>query len=256
MSTGFIADIHLHPGAPDVAQLLTRYLNEAREFDVLWILGDLFDAWIGDDSPFGALSEPMEVLQALSVSGTSVHLMRGNRDFLLGKVFAERTGTTVHATDHVIIDLATGLPKNEHTPEQANLCLLMHGDTLCTDDVAYLKLRETLWGAPWRNDFLARSLEERTLIAQQMREGSKDAMKGKSTTILDVTGDAVCQALSKHGVNTVLHGHTHLPADHRPAAAGAAADSRRVVLGDWHADGAQVAACDRQGILQFMHYQT
>lgn len=255
MSIGFIADLHLHRDAPEVSALAARYFREARELDVLWILGDLFDAWIGDDCPFTDLEPAMAELTSLCASGTSVHVMHGNRDFLLGQGFADRTGVQVHTADHVLIDQSTGLPV-DHTGSQGSTdtYLLMHGDTLCTDDTDYLALRETLRSPAWQGDFLNRPIAERAAIAQQMRDGSRDAMKGKTTAILDVADEAVQQTLLEQGVSTLIHGHTHRPADHQPATTHAPHDSRRVVLGDWHADGAQVALLDSHSGLRLTPY--
>ena len=254
MSTGFIADLHLDESAPAVSAAAEAYFRAASEFDVLWILGDLFDAWIGDDRPFAELSAPMQALSDLVASGTDVHLMHGNRDFLLGTGFSERTGVHVHANDAVIIELDTGLPFTGNDPGHAELCLLMHGDTLCTDDTGYLQLRKTLRDEQYQQDFLARPLEERALIAQQMRDGSRLAMSDKDAMIMDVTDTGVAEALSAHRVSTLVHGHTHRPADHRPACTTHSPDSRRVVLGDWHAEGAQVARHDKTGGLQLLTY--
>ena len=250
MTTGFIADLHLDESAPAVSAQAEAYFRAATEFDVLWILGDLFDTWIGDDRPFGDLSSPMQALRELSASGTEVHLMHGNRDFLLGAGFAERTGVQVHTTDAVLIEQVSGRPVTSSESANANHCLLMHGDTLCTDDTDSLQARNTLRNPGYQQEFLKRSLDERNVIAQQMRDGSRAAMADKAHTILDVTDKGVTEALSAHGVRTLVHGHTHRPADHRPASASQNTDSRRVVLGDWHEDGAQVARHDAEGGLR------
>ncbi len=254
MSTGFIADLHLHKSAPEVSALAARYFAQAREFDVLWILGDLFDVWIGDDNPFTDFEPAMTALTELCATGTDVHLMHGNRDFLLGTGFAERTGVTVHSADLLLIDLTTGLPVDENGTAEVDACLLMHGDTLCTDDTPYLGLRHTLRGDAWQQDFLARPLAERDAIAQQMRDGSRDAMQGKASTILDVADQAVRETLHACRVMTLVHGHTHRPADHQPAASNTPEGSRRVVLGDWHADGTQVAVHDADNGLRLVPY--
>lgn len=254
VTTGFIADLHLDATAPEVSAHAERYFLAATECDVLWILGDLFDAWIGDDAPFDQLAPPMQALSALTASGTAVHVMHGNRDFLLGDGFAERTGVVVHSADAIVIDLADGLPVANDTPADASRCLLMHGDTLCTDDTAYLELRTTLRNPAWQQDMLSRSLEERAAIAASMRDGSREAMQDKSMSIMDVANEAVADAMKAHQVHTLVHGHTHRPADHRPACAALSDGSRRVVLGDWGVEGAQVARVDTSGKIQLRHF--
>ncbi len=254
MATAFIADLHLDESTPAVNQLAEKWFAGAAQFDVLWILGDLFDVWIGDDRPFGALRAAMVALTSLKDAGTAVHLMHGNRDFLLGDHFAAHTGVTIHTDDALVIDLNTGLPEHPDAADPAARCLLMHGDTLCTEDTDYLELRNTLRDPQWQAEFLARPLEQRAAISQQLRAGSRAATGDKSSAIMDVTPTAVADIMRATQVNTLLHGHTHRPADHRPACPESEAAARRVVLGDWHDDGAEVAVYDADAGLRLEHF--
>jgi len=158
--------------------------------------------------------------------------MHGNRDFLLGEAFAERVGATLHRKDEVVVNFgADGAPDD--------CCLLLHGDTLCTGDVDYQRLRETVRDPAWQRDFLARSPRERVEAATALRQRSQAAVAGKRGGIMDVAPEAVGDAFARHDVRTMIHGHTHRPHDHR-----AASGVRRLVVGDWHADHARYARRD------------
>ncbi len=222
--TLFISDLHLDPQRPYMLALFRRFLAgiDAEACDGLYILGDLFEAWIGDDEDDPVLLRVLEDLAALSARGVPLSLMHGNRDFLIGERFAERTGARLLA-DPSVIDLY-GRPT-----------LLMHGDTLCTDDVDYQAFRAQVRNPDWQAAFLARPLAERRAIAAGLRETSKTETAGKAAEIMDVNAEAVVRALAEQGVDRLIHGHTHRPALHRLEVAGRAA--QRIVLGDWYQTG-------------------
>ena len=243
--TLFIADLHLDAARPAVTTLALDFLADARGAKALWILGDLFEAWLGDDIVDPAHGATIDALTALSNAGTAVHLMHGNRDFLLGDAFAARVGARLHRDDEKVIAADEGVEP----------VLLLHGDTLCTGDVDYQRLRARLREATWQAEFLSGTAEERIGAAKALRERSREAVAGKAGGIMDVAPDAVAAAFARSGCRTMIHGHTHRPADHRPSderAAGrssageavSAATLRRVVLGDWHDDHARYALHD------------
>ena len=227
MPTLFISDLHLDGSRPDItAQFLAFLQTEARNARALYILGDLFEAWIGDDDPDPDKRRIVQGLRSLTDSGVACYIMHGNRDFLLGKRFCAATGTQLLA-DGTVIDL------------YGRRVLLLHGDTLCIDDPAYQRLRRIV-----RNpltQFIMRNLTlgQRQRLAQKMRAGSKahiDAM-GKSTPdIMDVNAHEVVKTLQDHGVDCMIHGHTHRPAIHEVALPNGG-KGIRIVLGDWYDQG-------------------
>ncbi|MCM5703778.1 UDP-2,3-diacylglucosamine diphosphatase [Larsenimonas salina] len=218
-TTLFISDIHLFEQEPETAQGFLDYLAfRAPDADDLYILGDLFEGWIGDDAQGPFEARIIEALRTLSEQGTRVHVMHGNRDFLLGHAFAEESHT------HLIDDpslIALG-----DTP-----VLLMHGDSLCTQDPEYMKFRAMARDPNWQNAILAKPLEERLALAKQLRQQSGEANSRKADDIMDVAPDAVLDALREHNVRTLIHGHTHRPDIHDVDLGGDAA--KRYVLGDW-----------------------
>ena len=223
-----MADLHLDAARPGVTALALRFLERARGVDSLWILGDLFEVWLGDDTVEMVHEPVVAALAALSASGTSVHLMHGNRDFLLGETFAERVGARLHRDDALVLEI-DGEPH-----------LLLHGDTLCTGDVDYQKLRAMLRDPAWQGDFLACTPDKRRQTAEALRERSRSAVASKAGGIMDVDTDAVAQAFAQSGCRTLIHGHTHRPADHRDPTGG----TRRLVVGDWHDDHARYVRHD------------
>lgn len=224
MTTLFISDLHLTADRPAITELFFDFLErEARRAQALYILGDFFEYWIGDD----ALEQPefrpiAERLHSLVVGGTPVGIMRGNRDFLLGERFAAETGCRL-VEDPTVIDLY-GTP-----------VLLMHGDTLCTDDVEYMAVRRMTRSADWQREFLAKPASERDAIARGHRERSRQATARKAAEIMDVTQTAVAAAMRAHNVRHLIHGHTHRPGEHIFTLDGAPAC--RIVLGDWYRNG-------------------
>jgi UDP-2,3-diacylglucosamine hydrolase len=225
MTTLFIADLHLDAERPAITQLFGHFLdNEARSADALYILGDLFEAWVGDDDPSEAGAMVAQKLHALSASGVPVFFIRGNRDFLLGTGYAARCGMTV-LDDPTIIDLY-GTPT-----------LLLHGDLLCSDDTAYQQFRAQTRDPHWQAQFLAQPLAARLAFAEQARAASKARYgellaSGQSETITDVTPATVQDWFARFGVTRMIHGHTHRPAIHDEGHG-----CSRIVLGDWYAQG-------------------
>ena len=239
MATLFISDLHLDPSRPGSTRLFGEFVDgEARKADALYILGDLFEAWVGDDDPSETGAFVAEKLKALADSGVPVHFMHGNRDFLVGEDYARRAGFTL-------------LPDPTRIELRGKPVLLMHGDTLCTDDLAYQKFRAQTRDPAWQKQFLAQPLAARMAFARQARAASqahqgglRDA--GTMETITDVAPAAVAQAFSDHGVDTLIHGHTHRPAIHRDAG------RTRIVLGDWYEQGS-VLRVDADGMhLEFL----
>jgi UDP-2,3-diacylglucosamine hydrolase len=233
MSTLFISDLHLSTERPAIGMLFLDFLRtRARQAEALYILGDLFEYWIGDDVAVLPEYRPLiDGLRELTAGGVPVHVMHGNRDFLLGHGFEQQTGCRL-LPDPTVISLY-----GENT-------LLMHGDTLCTDDVAYLQFRVMVRNPDWVKMFLVKTIAERDAIVRNYREISKAATAVKKPEIMDVNQGAVEAALRQHGVRHLIHGHTHRPAQHQFELDGAPA--RRTVLGDWYDQGS-VLVCDAQG---------
>ena len=219
MSTLFISDLHLEESRPDITNAFLSFLEErAAGAEKLFILGDFFEAWIGDDERTPLQETVAGALRQLSDQGTKIFLMHGNRDFLIGQDFCDRAGATLLA-DPSVVDLY-GTPT-----------LLMHGDSLCTADVEYQKFRTNMRSPQWQQMILQRPLADRQLMARQLREISMAKNQGKAESIMDVTPDEVVNALETHGVQRLIHGHTHRPAIHQLEANGKPA--QRFVLGDW-----------------------
>ena len=226
MATLFIADLHLQTEEPAITAGFLRFLRgEAKNADALYILGDLFEAWIGDDDPNPLHREMAAAIHALVDSGVPCYFIHGNRDFLIGKRYARESGMTL-------------LPEEQVLDLYGRRILIMHGDTLCTDDTGYLAFRAKVH-TPWiQKVFLALPLFIRNRIAARMRAGSKTANSSKSMTIMDVNPQAVVSVMEKHGVQWLIHGHTHRPDVHSLIANGEPA--HRVVLGAWHTEGSMV----------------
>ena len=221
--TLFISDLHLDPERPAVTKLFLKLLDRrARSADAIYILGDLFEAWVGDDDTGPMNQAVCDGLKKCATSGTPVFIMHGNRDFLLGDRFAEASGCTL-LDDPALIDLY-GTPT-----------LIMHGDLLCTDDKEYMAFRTMVRDTEWQRDLLSRSLEERQLMAREMRNRSREQTGGKPESIMDVNKEAVIKIMTEHKVQRLIHGHTHRPAIHELVISGKPA--QRIVLGDWYEQG-------------------
>lgn len=230
--TAFISDLHLDPQRPVISGLFLDFLaGTARNCERLYILGDLFEAWVGDDDQSPALAPVLQGLLDATSTGLPIFLMSGNRDFLLGAGFAARTGCQL-LPDPSVIDLY-GEPT-----------LLMHGDTLCTDDDEYQQFRQLVRDPAWQREFLAKPLQERWRVAEGLRDTSRQRTADKAPQIMDVNENAVRSALRDHGVRRLIHGHTHRPAIHDLTLEGAPAT--RIVLGDWYHQG-NMLWCDPEG---------
>lgn len=219
---------HSNPEAHRTAELALRFLQQAHGKQHLYILGDLFEYWLGDDAGLPLYEPILSALRAVRDSGCSVTVMLGNRDFLLGQAFAEAAGVTLITDDELIITLG------DHP------VLLMHGDTLCTDDSDYQRFRRNVREPRWQQQFLAKSVDERRHHAEALRAASHDASVGKSAVIMDVNTQSVSGRLQATGCQTLIHGHTHRPATHQGPDAG----QQRLVVGDWHPDHAQYVEWD------------
>lgn len=226
MATLFISDLHLEPARPEIGEQFLAFLaGPARTADALYILGDLFEAWIGDDDPNPYYAQMRSAIRELSDSGVPVFFMHGNRDFMIGQQFAAEAGVTLLDDPH---------PLELHGE---NL-LLSHGDALCTDDVEYQQVRAMTRNPDWQAMMLSKSIEERIAFAVQAREQSLARGESMTDDIADVNQGAVEQVLRDSGADILLHGHTHRPAVHpfhvddRPV--------HRIVLGDWYEQGSMV----------------
>ncbi|MEW8256523.1 MAG: UDP-2,3-diacylglucosamine diphosphatase [Candidatus Thiodiazotropha taylori] len=230
----FISDLHLSAEGADRLQLFLDFLRfRATKAQTLYILGDLFDAWLGDDDRQSIAVEVRQALQALNQSGTQLKIMHGNRDFLLGEDFCQASGAQL-ISDPSLIDLY-GTPT-----------LLMHGDLLCTDDQEYQAFRKQIRSAEFANHFLSLSIDQRIAVAQEYRAKSGEANAQKSDNIMDVNQQAVELALQQHQAQRLIHGHTHRPADHRFTL-----DNRSVsrhVLGEWHGNHAEILCATEDGV--------
>lgn len=212
----FISDCHLDPARPEVTAALESFLEQrAVNAARLYILGDLFEAWLGDDDPAPEYAGIIGALRRLAAT-RPVYFLAGNRDFLLGEDFAADTGIRL-------------LHESEQIRLGERQVLLLHGDTLCTDDHDYLAFRAQVRAPAWQTAFLAKPLAERRQIAARLRSDSVGAMAQKSSEIMDVNPDAVLSCFETNAVDTIIHGHTHRPALHRYPRA-----RQRIVLGDWN----------------------
>lgn len=233
--TLFIADLHLCQEEPAITAGFLHFLQrEAPHCDALYILGDLFEAWIGDDDPNPLHQQVALALRALPVP---VYFIHGNRDFLIGRRFAQACGMML-------------LPEEQVLTLYGHRLLIMHGDTLCTDDAGYLRFRAKVHN-PWiQRLFLALPLWIRKRIAARMRADSKQANQHKSQTIMDVNQEAVVATMLRQQVPLLIHGHTHRPAIHTLSLQGEPA--QRAVLGAWHSRGSMIQL-DASGI-QLIHF--
>lgn len=223
VATLFISDLHLDDARPGVVALFECFLaTQAREAQALYILGDLFEAYIGDDDDAPLPARVALALKSLSDHGVPVFFIAGNRDFLLGDDYARRAGMTI-LDDGTLIDL-------HGTPT-----LLLHGDILCTDDTAYQSFRAQVRDPAWQRAFLAQALAQRRAFAAQARDASRAHTSTADMAIMDVNQFAVETSLRKADVTRMIHGHTHRPAIHDFALDRKSV--QRIVLGDWYEQG-------------------
>lgn len=221
MTIAFISDLHLTPTRPASTEWFETFLhNSVGWLKQLYILGDLFDYWVGDDggAPLG-YDRVETAIRKTTEAGTAIFFMHGNRDFLVGKDFARRTGCAL-LPDPVVVSLA------------GRDFLLTHGDALCTDDHEHQASRRQMLSAKWKIAFLKQPLQQRMQTAEAMRRTSESAKQTKSMVLMDVNQDAVEELMQRHGVYTLIHGHTHQPAVHQFQLAQKPA--WRYVLGDWY----------------------
>lgn len=232
MATLFVSDLHLDPARPAITALFLDFLaRQAGRADACYILGDLFEAWVGDDDDAELGRTVAGALRALADSGVPVHFLHGNRDFLIGERFAAAAGVRL-------------LPESEAINLYGEPVLLLHGDTLCTDDADYQAFRAQVRDPAWQARLLELPLAQRRALAGQLRETSQQATQLKETAITDVNLEAVDGALRARGIRRMIHGHTHRPAIHEWMLDGQPA--RRAVLGDWY-DRGSVLRCDVTG---------
>ena len=237
MAIQFIADLHLSAERPETIRRFLDFLEgEARKAEALYILGDLFEAWLGDDLILPEYVPVLDALRALSDSGVKVYVMHGNRDFLLGKRFEQVSGCHL-IDDPLCIDLY-GSPT-----------LLMHGDLLCSDDQPYQAMRQQLRDPAWIDAFLAKPVEERIAFARELRERSRKETGEKAESIMDVNPQTVIDTLLAHQVTRLIHGHTHRPATHYHQLEQTTAT--RYVLPEWKEHGG-VLSCDSSGCTTLM----
>ena len=226
MATLFISDLHLEAERPEIGEQFLAFLaGPARDAEALYILGDLFEAWIGDDDPSEYYAGMKQAIRALADSGVPVYFMHGNRDFMIGPRFAGEAGVTL-LEDPYAVEL------------YGEKVLLSHGDFLCTDDVEYQQVRAMTRNPEWQAMMMAKSVAERIAFAQQARATSAARHASMQEEIADVNQEAVEATIREHGCDVLLHGHTHRPAvhpfhvDERPV--------HRIVLGDWYEQGSMV----------------
>jgi UDP-2,3-diacylglucosamine hydrolase len=237
MNTKFISDLHLNETRPQVTQAFFAFLrDQTKSTEALYILGDFFDAWIGDDDDTPLNKEVALELNNLSKKGTRIFLMHGNRDFLLGQQFAQNAGAELIA-EGAVINLY-----NHPT-------LLLHGDSLCTADKNYMAFRQQVRSNAWQTHILSQPLDARRQLAAQLREKSQAMNSLKAEDIMDVTQDEVIKVMREASVTRLIHGHTHRPARHRLTIEGVPAE--RIVLGDWHDKGWAITATQNTFELEY-----
>lgn len=238
MATLFISDLHLTGERPDITRLFLGFLaGEAQRAETLYILGDLFEYWIGDDVLSGNAPTKEDyrpviaALRDLTQNGVPVFVMHGNRDFLLNEGFAAASGCRL-------------LPESSTIDLYGRKTLLMHGDLLCTDDTEYQQVRLRMRDPRFIQAFLGRPIAEREAVVRDYRAQSKAVTSQKKAEIMDVSADTVMRMLQEHQVDRLIHGHTHRPAIHALSLADTPAE--RIVLGDWYEQGS-VLRCDAKG---------
>jgi len=232
MSTLFVSDLHLEADRPDIGNQFIQFLKtEAMEADDLYILGDLFESWVGDDDPNAHYAKIKMAIRKVVDKGVPVYFMHGNRDFMVGRQFANETGVVI---------LKDPYPVTMYGQK----ALLTHGDALCTDDTQYQRVRVMTRNPDWQASVLAKPLKERLRIAAEARRQSLERTLNLSMDIMDVNQDEVRRVITTHGVDVLLHGHTHRPDIHTIDLGNRKA--KRIVLGDWYTQGS-VLRWDLQG---------
>ncbi|MFK7996977.1 MAG: UDP-2,3-diacylglucosamine diphosphatase [Granulosicoccus sp.] len=230
--TYFIADLHLDPQKPRAYEFALGFLAQIQHAKALYILGDLFEYWVGDDAGVPLYKDVVDALASLSANDCQVSIMLGNRDFLLGESFAEAAGATLVRDDELVINL-------DDDPT-----LLLHGDTLCIDDIEYQAFRQQLRDDSWQQEFLEKTIAERIAFATHLREQSREISSDKTQSLMDVNASEVDSRFAASHCQSMIHGHTHRPDLHRDKTA----DTSRFVVGDWHTDHAYYVVHDPSGL--------
>jgi UDP-2,3-diacylglucosamine hydrolase len=234
-STYFISDLHLSPDLPRVTQGFFSLLKHIRGADALYVVGDFFEVWVGDDNRDDYNSSVISALRALSDAGTKIFFIHGNRDFLLGEEFATACGASL-------------LPEQQQLSLYGESLLIMHGDQLCTRDEKFMAFRAQSRDPVWQQMMLENPIDQRLMIAAMWRAQSKSMNSNKAENIMDVTEEDVVRVLEENGTATLLHGHTHRPQIHAINVQGKPA--RRIVLGDWREDSGEavIGIADKNGL--------
>ena len=229
----FVSDLHLEESRPEITRAFFRLLDKLQnKFSELYLLGDIFEVWLGDDTPSPVADQLSQRLASLSEHGIRIFLMHGNRDFLLGEAFASRCKASLIHEPYLL----------QVAGKQA---VLLHGDALCTQDIEYQAFRKLVRDPRWQADFLAKPLNERIAIGRQLRDKSQESAKEKSEYLMDVTPNEVESMMLDLSVELMIHGHTHRPAVHKLTL-----DNKpctRMVLGDWYTQGWYILA-DQQRV--------
>lgn len=231
MTEVFISDLHLSEAEPEITQGFLQFLEERLgDASSLYILGDFFELWVGDDHESEVSQRILEALRELPIP---IYLMHGNRDFLLGERFCQAVGATL-------------LPDPSVITINGEKVLLLHGDSLCTEDVEYMKVRGLLRSEAFQQDFLSKPIPERIAFAEGARQQSQAHTRETAADIMDVTPSEVVKVMEQAGVHTLIHGHTHRPAVHDVALEGV--QGKRFVLGDWSSTGGWQIRAGADGI--------
>ena len=219
MKLGFISDLHLSENTPSVTQGFFEFLKTAaQELSHLYILGDLFEAWVGDDDDSELATNVMQEINHATRNGLEIFFIHGNRDFLCGQKFAEQSNLTL-------------LPDPFFLNFFDQKIALSHGDNFCTEDLEYIKFKKEVRSEKWQKEFLQKPLDDRLNIASNMRDASQKNNSNKDISIMDVTPNAIQEFFAEHRIDLLIHGHTHRPNTHQINS------GTRIVLGDWHKTG-------------------
>ena len=219
MKLGFISDLHLSENTPSVTEGFFEFLKTAaQELSHLYILGDLFEAWVGDDDDSQHAMSVMQKINHATRNGLEIFFIHGNRDFLCGQKFAEQSNLTL-------------LPDPFFLNFFDQKIALSHGDNFCTEDLEYIKFKKEVRSEKWQQEFLQKTLDDRLKIASNMRDASQKNNSNKDISIMDVTPNAIQEFFVEHRIDLLIHGHTHRPNTHQINS------GTRIVLGDWHKTG-------------------
>lgn len=236
----FISDLHLSPDRPLIIKLFTRFINERAIYaDALYILGDFFEYWVGDDDPADGLESVFSAFDTLNKNNIPVYFMHGNRDFLIGSAFEKRTHCQIISDPQVV-------------SVYNHKIVLMHGDSLCTKDIKYQEFKTLVRSSAWQKTFTDKALSERKSIVESLRKTSKSETSSKNEVIMDVDQQAVNDQFRSEKTRYLIHGHTHRPdihnfkLDNKPVT--------RIVLGDWYEQGS-LLSITKQDSTENLHYK-